>query len=169
MHIRQAGSADRLGREWLRFFRLDPAVFDLFVRTLRAAASFHDLGKANDGFRDALDRKGEQAIRHEHLGALLMFDPRCWRWLTRQEGVDWEVALSAVLTHHLQAPEAEPIRSLSDSRKYVRLLVGEEFDELTAAIQDGLELSGDWPKVPEVWTFEHAEGEASRFPLGSRR
>src|SRR5262249_13199217 len=25
-----------LGRAWLRFFRLDPAVFDLFARTLRA-------------------------------------------------------------------------------------------------------------------------------------
>ena len=49
-------------------------MFDLFARTLCAAAGFHDLGKANDGFQDVLDRKGEQAIRHEHFSALLMFD-----------------------------------------------------------------------------------------------
>jgi len=40
------GSETRLGREWLRFFRLDRAMFDTFVLTLRAASGFHDLGKA---------------------------------------------------------------------------------------------------------------------------
>jgi CRISPR-associated endonuclease Cas3-HD len=137
------GSPTRLGREWLRFLRLDPGAFDRFAGTLRAAAGFHDLGKANDGFQDALDRKGEQAIRHEHLSTLLMFDRGCWEWLKGQPGVDWEVALSAVLTHHLQAPEAEPIRSLSATRKDVHLLVGQEFDELTTKIQHRLGLIGE--------------------------
>ena len=126
---------------WRRVVTILPTrsrVFDLFARTLRAAAGFHDLGKANDGFRDALNRTGDQAIRHEHFSTLLMFDPRCWKWLTRQTDVDWEVALSAVLTHHLQAPEADLIRSLSTPSKYVRLLVGEELNELTAAIRTAL-------------------------------
>ena len=60
------GLPSRLGDQWLRFFRLDPVAFEVFARTLRAAAGLHDLGKANDGFQDAIDRKGEQAIRHEH-------------------------------------------------------------------------------------------------------
>jgi CRISPR-associated endonuclease/helicase Cas3 len=157
------GSRKRLGDAWLRFFRLDRAVFDHFARTLRAAAGFHDLGKANDGFQDMLERKGEQAIRHEHLSALLMFNPPLWQWLTQREGVDWAVALSAVLTHHLQAPEREPIPSLSAARKCVRLLVGDEFDKLTAAIVKGLELTGAWPKLPGVWTFERT-GNGERIP-----
>jgi CRISPR-associated endonuclease/helicase Cas3 len=157
------GERRRLGDEWLRFFSLGQDVSNLFTRTLRQAAGFHDLGKANDGFQDVVDpkSKGEQAIRHEHFSALLMFEPCCWKWLKEHPGVDWEVALSAVLTHHLQAPEAEPIRSLSDYRKYVRLLVGEELDELTAAIRDRLGLTGDWPKVPELWTFERGGGGES--------
>ena len=137
------GSATRLGGEWLRFFRLDRAMFDIFARTLRAAAGFHDLGKANDGFQDAINYQGEQAIRHEHFSTLLMFDPRCWEWLKVHPTIDWEVALSAVLTHHLQAPEADPIRSLSPARKYVRLLVGKEFDKLTETIRDRLDLTGE--------------------------
>jgi CRISPR-associated endonuclease/helicase Cas3 len=150
------GSRSRLGGEWLRFFRLDDEVFDRFAKTLRSAAGFHDLGKANDGFQDVVEHRGEQAIRHEHLSALLMFNQPLWRWLTRQDGIDWEVALSAVLTHHLQAPADEPIRSLSAARKYVRLLVGEEFDKLTAAIGVKIALTGQWPKLPELWTFERS-------------
>jgi CRISPR-associated endonuclease/helicase Cas3 len=150
------GSPNRLGSEWLRFFRLDPAVFDLFARTLRAAAGFHDLGKANDGFQDAVKRTGEQAIRHEHLSTLLMFESHCWKWLKEQSGVDWEVALSAVFTHHLQAPMTEPIRSRSTSRKDVQLVVGAQFETLTVTIQDRLKLSGEWPKLPEFWTFERS-------------
>ena len=148
------GIPTRLGREWLRFFRLEAAVFDVFARTLRAAAGFHDLGKANDGFQDALERKGEQAIRHEHISALLMFDQTFWPWLTRHKGIDWEIALSAVLTHHLQAPESDPIHSISAVRKYVHLLVGREFDKLTEAIRRPLGLTGEWPQVPNMWTFE---------------
>lgn len=152
------GKLDGLGGKWLRFFRLDLGVFDLFAGTLRAAAGFHDLGKANDGFQDVVERKGEQAIRHEHFSTLLMFDQRCWEWLKGQPMVDWEVALSAVLTHHLQAPESDPIRPLSRFRKSVRLLVGEEYDQLRAVICERLRLSGDWPKGPEDWTFGRSAG-----------
>jgi CRISPR-associated endonuclease/helicase Cas3 len=154
----EPGQPRRLGRGWLRFFRIAPEAFDLFARTLRAAAGFHDLGKANDGFQDLVTPKsnGEQAIRHEHLSTLLMFEPRCWEWLKGQPGVDWDIALSAVFTHHLQAPQAEPIRALTPTRKYVQLRFGAAFDKLSAAIQERLGLTGTWPKPPELWTFERS-------------
>jgi CRISPR-associated endonuclease/helicase Cas3 len=159
------GASTRLGREWLRFFRLDRAVFDSFARTLRAAAGFHDLGKANDGFQEVLERRGEQAIRHEHFSTLLMLYPSCWQWLKGHAGIDWEVALSAVLTHHLKAPMPpmkETIPPLSASRKDVRLLVGKQFEDLTATIGKDL-LNGTWPKLPELWTFERSgHGEKIR-------
>ena len=56
---------------------------------------------------------------------------------------------------------------LSAARKYVRLLVGKEFDKLTATIRDRLGLTGELPKLPEVWTFERSGG-GSAIPLGSR-
>ena len=150
------GCSTRLGRAWLRFFKLDAGMFECFARTLCAAAGFHDFGKANDGFQQSILRTGEQAIRHEHFSALLMSHPACWSWLTRHGGIDWVVALSAVLTHHLKAPMANPIRPLSAARKSVCLLLGPKFDTLTEVICGFLKSPKTWPGLPEVWTFDRS-------------
>ena len=71
----------RLGRCWLRFFKLD-AVWPVFHANLLAACALHDWGKANDGFQDEVRGKQEsQAIRHEHLSALLIGLPQVTQWL----------------------------------------------------------------------------------------
>jgi len=79
------GSAEkptRLGKEWVRFFRLQPAQFREFMLNLKLAAIFHDLGKANDGFQKAIRKEGTQAIRHEHLSALLLYSEPMRTWLS---------------------------------------------------------------------------------------
>lgn len=113
------GSVDhttRLGREWLRFFRLEPDQFPVLVINLQLAAIFHDLGKANDSFQASLRHHGEQAIRHEHLSALLLYlEPlRLWLAQHRESGVDVEIVLSAVVSHHLKVNHEEFARRLLD-------------------------------------------------------
>src|SRR5687768_1382236 len=64
------GSEDRptrLAHEWLRFFRLEIEEYNRFLVNTRAAAAFHDPGKANDGFQKVVTHTGDQGIRHEHL------------------------------------------------------------------------------------------------------
>lgn len=142
-----------LGERWLPFFKLDVSLFDRFARTLCVAAGFHDLGKANDGFFDAVTRNGKQVIRHEHLSALLMFHPPVWKWLSQHEGIDWEIALSAVLTHHLKAPQCDTITPQTMGLDHVQLCFGETFNELLQTIRRRVGLEGAWPALPRYWTF----------------
>src|SRR5258708_1949678 len=67
-----SGEPTRLGCAWMRFFGLTEADFDRFLRNLRVAAVFHDLGKANDGFQGEVRGEGPQVVRHEHLSSLIM-------------------------------------------------------------------------------------------------
>jgi CRISPR-associated endonuclease/helicase Cas3 len=103
------GTADRparLGREWFRFFRLSDDWFPAFVVNLGLAALFHDLGKANDGFQAEVQGKpGSQAIRHEHLSALLIAMPEIQAWLRRHPLIDFEIVASAVVAHHLKVKD----------------------------------------------------------------
>lgn len=93
----------RLGRNWCRFFKLpDPAQFLL---NLRIAALFHDLGKANQDFYQAVTKPGgsQQLLRHEHLSALFLHIPAVRSWLGENKRLDLEVLTAAVLSHHLKA------------------------------------------------------------------
>jgi CRISPR-associated endonuclease/helicase Cas3 len=103
-------NASRLGECWLRFFNVEQHQWPTFRDTLRTSAALHDLGKANDGFQKAVRNQGEQAVRHEHLSGLMMFHPPVWRWLQTIQGIDWDIALSAVLSHHLKVTD----KSLAD-------------------------------------------------------
>ncbi|MGH2584517.1 MAG: CRISPR-associated helicase Cas3', partial [Dehalococcoidia bacterium] len=98
------GRSTRLARAWLRLFRVPEEEFDAFFVNLWLAAAFHDLGKANDGFQRMVRRRGEQAIRHEHLSALLLWREPLHPWLEglRGRGVDPEIVASAVVSHHLK-------------------------------------------------------------------
>lgn len=106
------GSAEKptkLGEEWIRFFRIHSSRFREFLLNLKLTAIFHDLGKANDGFQKAIRKEGMQAIRHEHLSALLLYSEPMRTWLSghRSLGVDVETVIAAVLSHHLKANDAE--------------------------------------------------------------
>ena len=92
-----------LAADWLRFFRLEPSAWAAFWTNAVTAIALHDLGKANDGFQQALQRKGEQIIRHEHLSALVIALPEVERWLAAIPWLDVDLVLSAVVGHHLKA------------------------------------------------------------------
>ncbi len=65
----------RWGRNWCRFFRIeDKEAQEKFLLNLRVAALFHDIGKANEDFYEAVTAPGfkPQTLRHEHLSALVL-------------------------------------------------------------------------------------------------
>lgn len=95
----------RLANCWRRFFRLTDDEWRAFYACSVPAIIFHDLGKANSGFQQAV-KKGDrdsQLIRHEHLSALILFEAPFTRWLDSLPDCRSEIVVSAVLGHHLKA------------------------------------------------------------------
>jgi len=97
----------RWARAYLRFFKLSEDEHARFLLNLRIAALFHDIGKANEGFLDAVTSKRfvAQSLRHEHLSAIVLAHPAVRRWLAQCAEVDIDVILAAVLSHHLKAAQ----------------------------------------------------------------
>ena len=96
----------RWGRNWCRFFKIkEKAEQQKFLLNLRIAALFHDIGKANEDFQQAVSQSGfyQQTIRHEHLSALILHLPEVREWLSENKNLDLEVITGAVLSHHLKA------------------------------------------------------------------
>lgn len=95
----------RWGQAFCRFFRIPEAERPRFLLNLRVAALFHDIGKANQDFYDAVTQPGvlTQTLRHEHLSALILHLSEVRAWLRRNPSLDVEVITAAVLSHHLKA------------------------------------------------------------------
>lgn len=156
-----ASAATRLGRCWLRFFKLPADAWPAFHANLLAACALHDWGKANDGFQEEVRGKRQmQAIRHEHLSALLMAHPAVWSWLRVNESLDLPLVLSAVMTHHLKAAfdalkEWGFARCLNRKPRLRLLHRSNEFKDLVETVCDLLHLGRlDLTAVPELWTFD---------------
>jgi CRISPR-associated endonuclease/helicase Cas3 len=157
-----AGQPTRLGRQWLRFFKIDAARFEHFLGCLLAAAAFHDWGKANDGFQDAVQGRGRQLVRHEHLGGLMLELEDVRAWLGSRPDIDWDVVLSAVLTHHLKLKNDNELAPMPEPPAPIRLLwQGQEFQNLLREIADELRLTGKLPTFATWWRFETAPGGLS--------
>jgi CRISPR-associated endonuclease/helicase Cas3 len=156
-----ARDSTRLGRCWLHFFKLPANAWPVFHANLLAACALHDWGKANDGFQEEVrGRRQMQAIRHEHLSALLMAHHAVWSWLRAEESLDLPLVLSAVMTHHLKAA-FDPLKEWGfarclNRRPRVRLLHrSNEFKDLVDAASDLLHLGHlDLAQVPEQWAFD---------------
>jgi CRISPR-associated endonuclease/helicase Cas3 len=107
-----AAALFRAGTRWaasyLRFFKLAEGEHGRFLLNLRIAALFHDIGKANEGFLEAVtsNRFVAQSLRHEHLSAIVLAHPSIRRWLAPCADVDIDVILAAVLSHHLKAAQS---------------------------------------------------------------
>jgi CRISPR-associated endonuclease/helicase Cas3 len=151
----------RLGECWQRFFKIADLPWPTFHANLLVACGLHDWGKANRGFQDAMVSDGKQAIRHEHLSALLIADRECWKWLEGVPGLDREVVLSAVLTHHLKARYEEAklhgfATPVNAARSFELLHGHPDFARLVAEIgmRFGLEPPLDLSAVPTRWTFD---------------
>jgi len=98
----------RWGKNWCTFFKLyDQQSQEKFLLHLKIAALFHDIGKANEDFYEAVSRGGfvQQSLRHEHLSALLLHLPFVRQWLQQNRTLDLEVITGAVLSHHIKAAE----------------------------------------------------------------
>jgi len=82
----------RWGKNWCRFFKiLTINEKEKFLLNLRVAALFHDVGKANSEFQQAVTFKGfyAQSMRHEHISSLILLFPGIREWL--ENGLDLDV------------------------------------------------------------------------------
>jgi len=82
---------DRILDNWCRFFKVKDT--KIFIKHLRIAALFHDIGKANAEF-DALVRGGKkqkQALRHEWVSAFVLHLPSVRSWLQKKSDLDLEI------------------------------------------------------------------------------
>jgi CRISPR-associated endonuclease/helicase Cas3 len=97
----------RLCKAWIRFFQIEQNQEKLLWKTLRVAALLHDIGKANEDFQQAVSHPGSvtQSIRHEHLSALILCSPEIREWL-KNGGVDPDIVIAAVLSHHIKAKKS---------------------------------------------------------------
>lgn len=154
----QRDQPTRLCKRWLSFFRLPEDTFADFHTNGLAACGLHDLGKANDGFQDAVQRRGDQVLRHEHLSGLILLLPELSDWM--QEHFDADIVLSAVLGHHLKSSPAsgrdypavaEPMSEAGES-----LLVharDPEFRDILATVATYTGIPHCTPEVPEYWSL----------------
>ncbi len=164
----------RLAREWLRFFRLDADDFGAFFHNLWVAGAAHDIGKANDGFQRAVRHCGEQAIRHEHLSALLLWQEPVQAWLRahREERIDAEIVIAAVVSHHLKVSDKEFATCLVDSeRAAVRVYVAapDVAAVLSMAAEKLAASPVDLSATGEVWDFEAIGAARERFQAHMHR
>jgi CRISPR-associated endonuclease/helicase Cas3 len=172
------GKADhptRLGKCWLRFFGLDAKIWPTFHTNLIAACVLHDWGKANDGFQeDVRGRRGCQAIRHEHLSALLIGLPEVMKWLASNPLIDVPVVLSAVMAHHLKARQNSTRRDGFAEKLNGKTIVSlscehGDFRNLVGHASKCLGLNGlDLTHLPKTWQFEDSAGTDGIWPHAER-
>jgi CRISPR-associated endonuclease/helicase Cas3 len=151
----------RLGRQWMRFFKLSLHQTDDFYSCLVAAAAFHDWGKACDSFQDAILRGKTQLIRHEHLSALMLVTEDVQAWLQTVPGVyrNRDVIVSAVLTHHLKARDSEAVAPRpADQIRFSLLVDRPDFGRLLDLIGVRVGFQGPPPRLERTWTFEETKG-----------
>jgi len=103
-----------------RFFKIQgKAAQNKFSLNLIVAALFHDLGKANKDFQEAVSPKKTfytQTLRHEHLSALILQLPEIQKWLRHNRELDLDIISAAVLSHHLKASESGDRKWCQSSR-----------------------------------------------------
>lgn len=167
-----------LQTQWLRFFRVEDR--DGFLTATRASAAFHDLGKANNGFQSAVRNRlikhaSSQLIRHEHLSGLILLLPEVQRWTETRDDIDWDIVLSAVISHHCKVQQDAGMHSkygfgqlrLGEQGDSFELLVAEPaFEELLQAIAQSINLpSNNLPRLPRWWYFDPSRASKDDIDL----
>lgn len=155
----------RLAESWLRFFRLPPDRFAAFHANGLIACGLHDLGKATDSFQGAVEHRRPQAIRHEHMSALILMLPQVQAWLASY--CDFDVVVSAVAGHHLKAAPgvqekypafADPWQGLAEYVQLHRDHPNWRTALSNVAIRAGLTIP-DFV-LPAVWSFGGDVGQS---------
>jgi CRISPR-associated endonuclease/helicase Cas3 len=143
----------RVLHSWCRFFRLHDA--SAFLRDLRVACLFHDLGKANADFQAAIEQRGyDQAIRHEHLSGLVLCLEPVKEWL-RVSGCDYDAVIAAVLSHHTKVSgysRDDFYWAVSDGRPPIRtLLAHDDCRVILSRVGKLLGREPPWPLPADPW------------------
>lgn len=167
----QRDQPSQLALDWLRFFRLPPECHETFWPNAAAAVALHDLGKANDGFQDAVQNNGGQIVRHEHLSAFLLMTPELGEWLGFLRYIDPDLVLSAVLGHHLKAGATEVGQPLGERETLQFFHDHAEVQRLFGRLADRLRVPAPSLSLPGVWSIDgpvesladYAERLAKRF------
>jgi CRISPR-associated endonuclease/helicase Cas3 len=165
----------RLHRNWLRFFRLahGHGAGRRFLLHVRVAALLHDVGKGNSDFYRAVTGGDPiQLVRHEHLSALVLFEPNLRAWLRRSAELDFDVIAASVLSHHLKVHESPQhdfgwCRPRGSASRVAVFLDHPEVRRILDRIGDLLEIgaapplgAGSWSANPP-WTEWWANGQAA--------
>jgi CRISPR-associated endonuclease/helicase Cas3 len=138
--------SQRAAQNFVRFFRLDvERDFERFSLSLRVAALFHDIGKANEHFYALVARltRDAQAVRHEHFSALVLCLPAVREWLSKSPMIDYDAVVAAVLSHHIKAakPQSDEWAWCQPSRKgRVQLYLAH--DEIRRTLERVREVAG---------------------------
>lgn len=167
---------------WLRFFRIPAERSSTYWKTLRITALLHDVGKANEDFQLAVTTPGAppQSLRHEHLSAALLCSPGFRSWFTNG-GVNPDVVIAAVLSHHIKASAASNDRyawCLSRNKPIVKLFFNDP-DVITLLRHVADHLGTDQiPTIPstvwqndEPWSsyYEFGQLQSQRFRRALRK
>ncbi|MGH9941546.1 MAG: CRISPR-associated helicase Cas3', partial [Pyrinomonadaceae bacterium] len=169
----------RWGQNWCRFFGLTTKKAQKrFLLNLYVAALLHDIGKANADFYRAVTTPGftPQAIRHEHLSALVLHLQNVRAWLRGNTVLDVEVITAAVLSHHLKAQgeKGEWQWCQAHGKNYVKLALHDE--DIRAVLTHIRRIAhlGEIPELPRedwsdkslLWTKARIEGGDCAIDFG---
>lgn len=146
----------RVGRNFLRSFGLGQDEAAEFLLNLEIACLLHDIGKANEGFADAIrGNRSSQVIRHEHLSALVLGLPEVVRWLNTNPRIRRPCVLGAVLSHHLKASLGDLGAPLHGGRVCALHL---QHDDVSAALREVALVAGlDEPPILRYSFFCNTE------------
>jgi CRISPR-associated endonuclease/helicase Cas3 len=160
----------RLGKCWLRFFKIPDVPWNLFHGTLRASAAFHDWGKANDQMDATLrGRPTDQLLRHEHLSGLMLVLDGVWEWIGDRPDIDREIMLSSVLSHHLKFEMDEYAKPIAGVKKVEVLYHDSRFAPVADVIAAAIDRT-DGPRFPvqSTWAFDRTRNATAIGPLRER-
>lgn len=130
---------ERAAKSFMRFFGLrSEAAQKVFRTSLRVAALFHDIGKANAHFYGMVagTRHKAQTIRHEHLSGLVLCLKPVREWLSKSGAVDFDAVVAAVLSHHVKAALEEGDRRWAQPRDERVLATYLTHPEVRAALDE---------------------------------
>lgn len=137
------------------FFRLQSEEYERFLANTLAAAAFHDIGKANDGFQKVLTHSGDQTIRHEHLSGLLLSLPDLTSWLQNNSLLDFDIVLAGVISHHLKVDPDHWGQPLGIASSFRVLADKPDFATLLGNIGSVLHLPTPFqPSIPYLWSCQ---------------
>jgi CRISPR-associated endonuclease/helicase Cas3 len=161
----QAIFKGRMLKNWCRFFRVADA--DEFLRHLYLADLFHDIGKANAHFYEAvLKKRQQQALRHETVSTLVLHIPQIRAWLEASPlKLDLEIITAAVLSHHLKAHPndwaiAKGLKPGDEIELYLNSSDGsdlhQEVKRILQQVAEIAEVSEFEGKLPDKWIADDA-------------